>query len=150
MTSLMMNLADSYTRPWKRWRDRAYEVKKKAIDIAMSAIGNRLVHLHTITEGIGENYNSVDEFLSVVQFCQQQYQTMYDFVFSKFTNLYPALKQQNVLCRLIKGEYSLMELCAVLKTAEKELIKSNGLIKLHVLYISPASYKVHIGAHFIK
>ena len=33
----------------------AYDVKKKAIDIAMSAIGNRLVHLHTITEGIGES-----------------------------------------------------------------------------------------------
>ena len=50
----------------------------------MSAIGNRLVHLHTITEGIGKNYNSVDEFLLVVQFCQQQYQTMYDIAFSKF------------------------------------------------------------------
>ena len=123
------------------------DMKKKAVDMAMSAIGNRLIHLHTVTE---KRYKSVDEFMLAIEIHQMRCQNSYGNAFSEFTKLYPKLKEKKVQQKLINGQYSLFQFCKELDTTPKELTNQNGLIEPHVLYISPGSYRVDIGSHFLK
>ena len=105
------------------------------------------MHLHSIVSETQSR--SLDEFIVMVKLCQQQYEYLYHMAFIQFVKLCPKLKDKEVLYMLTGGKCQLRQLSEILCTAEKDIIEYNGKIEPHLLYISPLSYNVHIGAHFV-
>ena len=121
--------------------------KEKVIDEAISKIGTRLVHLHALS---ARKYKTTSDFLFLLLTVRAMYEELYQIAFSSLCSEYQSLKQPEVLQKLINGEWMLRDLAKLLKVNTKEIVERNGSIEPHVLYISPLSYKVCIGAHFLK
>ena len=123
--------------------------KKDAVDLAVAAIGTRLVHLCRVAKATRQ-HKSLNNFILEVKKCQQQYQTKYDIAFDKFVKTFPSFKNKKVLSCMLGNGCGLRDLCRMMKTTEDELIKQNGLIEPHLLYVSPRLYNVCVGSHFVK
>ena len=125
----------------------ADDKKKEVICEAISKIGHRLVHLQSIAKS---QLKSLDNASSLIQKQEDKYIRLYYRAFCVLSEKYPSLRNPDILNKIINGQLTLGELADKLRTKEIDLVRQNGSIEPHVLYMSPGTEKVSIGSHFLK
>ena len=106
----------------------SHDMKKIAVDLAISETGTRLVHLHCVVSETQSR--SLDEFILMAKLCQQQYEDLYHMAFIQFVELCPKLKTKRYYTRSQVESVN----CVNFLRYYVQIIEHNGQIEPHLLY----------------
>lgn len=122
--------------------------KTKAIDLAISAIGNRLVYMHSVAAE-SSNCTCIEEFKSVVEMYEKEMLCNHRIALRAFKLAFPNIDRK-VLLKVEEQELVLDNLCEIIKTTDNYLVQAIEQVKPHVLYVDPCTKRVSLGSHFMK